>query len=265
MATESHPLAIGQVWSDNDPRKKGETVVVIDLDETHATIRRDVTGRTSRVKRERFRPIATGYIFGRETPGPDNYVPEGYPAATNGAIEDVWEDDGIDIPTINDGDEFVQGNTGNFTTKHGGEIVAVEAMPNREDSRELAIDAIEEALEAQEVAQTVAVSIKESHEDEDGVTVITKAELVDVAPDQQVMSKLAATRTALQKADDERKDALAKGHKDLGPFPLDTVSSKSHMWFGGRFYRWIKSKKGKKEAVRETDTKTLRKLHGGDL
>lgn len=228
MATESQPLVVGDVWADNDPRNKGVLVEIKDVDDTHVTLFRPSTGRTSRVKRERMRPIATGYVF-VESPGlPDKEAVEKAGLIGSDMLGQPVDDVDLDLST-----------------------------PNVMESPDVDADHIDLAL---------GMTVEESHKDGD-VTVVTKAKVHSAGysahthDDRGIVEKIASARTALEKADLEREDALAKGHKDLGPFPLEKINRRSHFWFAGRFYRWITGKRGGNKAARETDTKTLRRLH----
>jgi hypothetical protein len=52
----------GQVWADNDWRAHGRTVLVLAVDETHATVQSPSgRGRKTRIRLDRFRPTSTGY------------------------------------------------------------------------------------------------------------------------------------------------------------------------------------------------------------
>ena len=64
-------VAIGQIWADNDWRSKGRTVRIIDIGATRVTVETVTAvggGPTlrptkTRILRNRFRPISTGYIL----------------------------------------------------------------------------------------------------------------------------------------------------------------------------------------------------------
>lgn len=62
---------VGQVWADNDWRSKGREVLIVAIDETHATVevtaaqplsgRPTTIGRQTRIRLNRFKPTSTGY------------------------------------------------------------------------------------------------------------------------------------------------------------------------------------------------------------
>lgn len=57
-------VEVGQVWKDNDPRMGGAEVVVIEVGNTHARIRRP-SGMETKIRLDRFRPTSTGFVFVR--------------------------------------------------------------------------------------------------------------------------------------------------------------------------------------------------------
>lgn len=57
-------VRVGQVWEDNDWRSKGRQVLVLAVDETHATVKSPSGhGRQTRIRLDRFRPNSTGYVL----------------------------------------------------------------------------------------------------------------------------------------------------------------------------------------------------------
>ncbi len=81
-STTRTPVRVGQVWADNDPRIKGRTVRITDIDDTHAVVEvltnaskveeqlarprsswrpRDMRGTSTRIRLDRFVPRSTGY------------------------------------------------------------------------------------------------------------------------------------------------------------------------------------------------------------
>jgi hypothetical protein len=66
-------VRVGQVWRDNDKRACGRKVRVVEIDGTHAVVElhqaRSVghqgakPGRRTRIRLDRFRPTATGYVL----------------------------------------------------------------------------------------------------------------------------------------------------------------------------------------------------------
>jgi hypothetical protein len=71
--TETPVPAVGQIWQDNDKRGYGRRVRIVEIDATHALVElvtpRSVghgaakPGRQTRIRLDRFRPIATGYRY----------------------------------------------------------------------------------------------------------------------------------------------------------------------------------------------------------
>ncbi|WP_280465636.1 hypothetical protein [Nocardia brasiliensis] len=51
----------GQVWADNDPRSTGRLVTILEVGETHATVKSTTLKRVTKIRLDRFKPTRTGY------------------------------------------------------------------------------------------------------------------------------------------------------------------------------------------------------------
>lgn len=54
-------VKVGQVWEDCDRRMHGRRVEVLEVDATHALVKVATTGRRTRIRLDRFKPVSTGY------------------------------------------------------------------------------------------------------------------------------------------------------------------------------------------------------------
>ena len=57
-------VKVGQVWKDNDPRyteAEQRVLVVLEIDDTHATCKNKKSGKTSKIRLNRFKANSTGY------------------------------------------------------------------------------------------------------------------------------------------------------------------------------------------------------------
>lgn len=86
----------GQIWEDNDWRSAGRRILILSVDETHATVQSPSgMGRITRIRLDRFRPNSTGY---RMTTPPVTYLDarrgrEGDEMPEEGAMtEHKWTD-----------------------------------------------------------------------------------------------------------------------------------------------------------------------------
>jgi len=59
--SDNNKVEVGQVWQDNDPRVPTRTITVLSVTATHAHVVSSPSGRKTRVKLSRFKPIQTGY------------------------------------------------------------------------------------------------------------------------------------------------------------------------------------------------------------
>ena len=65
-----HPVRVGQVWRDNDPRERGRLIRIMDI-ETDGRARCSSRGRTVRIRLDRFKPTSNGYVLHKEAPEND--------------------------------------------------------------------------------------------------------------------------------------------------------------------------------------------------